>query len=181
MENQDGGNAPMEVDSQQQEQEQQLPETSEIQRLDNDTIRRITAEQAISDLSSIVKELIDNALDAESTTIKSEYIGQNCRTVFLFFFSRPFPFEIITYWFTQNVLGYCFNSPIRLFVHKFVCLGRVWILSRFPMTETAFPQGLGRIWPLAMQPPRSSAWKIFTKAPVLPWAFGERPFLLWLV
>lgn len=91
MENQDGGNASMEVDSQQQQQqEQQLPETSEIQRLDTDTIRRITAEQAISDLSSIVKELIDNALDAESTTIKSEYFGQHCRKVFLFFFSsRP--------------------------------------------------------------------------------------------
>jgi hypothetical protein len=52
---------------------QQLPETSEIKRLDDDTVRRITAEQAISDLASIVKELMDNALDAESTTIKSEY------------------------------------------------------------------------------------------------------------
>ena len=49
-----------------------LPETSEIQRLDEHTVRRITAEQAISDLTSIVKELLDNALDAESTTIKSE-------------------------------------------------------------------------------------------------------------
>ena len=53
-----------------------MPETSEIQRLDNDTIRRITAEQAISDLPSIVKELIDNALDAESTTIKIRLFGQ---------------------------------------------------------------------------------------------------------
>ena len=54
------------------ESHEQLPETSEIKRLDDDTIRRITAEQAISDLSSIVKELMDNALDAESTTIKSK-------------------------------------------------------------------------------------------------------------
>ena len=53
--------------------EEQLPETSEIKRLGEDTVRRITAEQAISDLASIVKELMDNALDAESTTIKSEY------------------------------------------------------------------------------------------------------------
>ena len=52
---------------------EQLPETSEIRRLDADTVRRITAEQAISDLSSIVKELMDNALDAESTTIKSKF------------------------------------------------------------------------------------------------------------
>ena len=58
------------------ENQQQLPGTSEIQRLDNDTIRRITAEQAISDLPSIVKELIDNALDAESTTIKIRLFGQ---------------------------------------------------------------------------------------------------------
>jgi len=53
-----------------------LPETSEIQRLDIDTVRRITAEQAISDLASIVKELMDNALDAESTTIKIRLFGQ---------------------------------------------------------------------------------------------------------
>jgi hypothetical protein len=60
--------------SQQQQSQLQLiiPETSEIKRLDDDTVRRITAEQAISDLASIVKELIDNSLDAESTTIKSK-------------------------------------------------------------------------------------------------------------
>ena len=65
---------PMEVDLQQEQLPEKLPETSEIKRLDDDTVRRITAEQAISDLASIVKELIDNALDAESTTIKSEYL-----------------------------------------------------------------------------------------------------------
>jgi DNA mismatch repair ATPase MutL len=32
----------------------------------------IVAEQAITDLSSIVKELVDNALDADSTAIKSK-------------------------------------------------------------------------------------------------------------
>ena len=63
---------------QQQQQQQQLtvlviPETSDIKRLDDATVRRITAEQAISDLASIVKELIDNSLDAESTTIKSKF------------------------------------------------------------------------------------------------------------
>jgi small-conductance mechanosensitive channel len=62
---------------QQQEQEQStvvvIPETSDIKRLDDATVRRITAEQAISDLASIVKELIDNSLDAESTTIKSKF------------------------------------------------------------------------------------------------------------
>jgi glucokinase len=50
----------------------QPPPESEIQRLSQETIRRISAEQAISDLVSIVKELVDNALDAEATTIKSE-------------------------------------------------------------------------------------------------------------
>ena len=61
-----------EEEQQPSQSQSQLPETSEIKRLDDNTIRRITAEQAISDLSSIVKELIDNALDAESTTIKSK-------------------------------------------------------------------------------------------------------------
>lgn len=56
------------------------PPDSEIQRLSHDTIRRISAEQAISDLSSIVKELVDNALDAEATTIKSKLVlsGSTC-------------------------------------------------------------------------------------------------------
>ena len=45
---------------------------SEIKRLSDDSVRRIVAEQAVTDLSSIVKELVDNALDAESTTIKSK-------------------------------------------------------------------------------------------------------------
>ena len=43
---------------------------SAIRKLNEDSIRRIVAEQAITDLSSIVKELVDNAIDAESTTIK---------------------------------------------------------------------------------------------------------------
>jgi len=60
----------------QQGEQDPLPETSEIKRLDDDTVRRITAEQAISDLASIVKELVDNALDAESTTIKIRLFGQ---------------------------------------------------------------------------------------------------------
>jgi hypothetical protein len=35
-------------------------------------LRRIVAEQAVIDLSSIVKELVDNALDVESSTIKGK-------------------------------------------------------------------------------------------------------------
>jgi DNA mismatch repair protein PMS2 len=40
-----------------------------IQQLPIDSVRRIVAGQAILDLSSCVKELIDNALDAGSTNI----------------------------------------------------------------------------------------------------------------
>ena len=43
---------------------------NEIHCLSIETIRQLTAEQAIADLVGIVKELVDNALDAESTTIK---------------------------------------------------------------------------------------------------------------
>jgi DNA mismatch repair protein PMS2 len=50
-------------------------EISEIKPLGEESIRRIVAEQAISDLSSIVKELVDNAIDAESTTIKIRLFG----------------------------------------------------------------------------------------------------------
>lgn len=46
---------------------------NEIKRLGEDSVRRIVAEQAITDLASIVKELVDNALDAESNVIKGMY------------------------------------------------------------------------------------------------------------
>lgn len=49
---------------------------SEIKPLGEESIRRIVAEQAITDLSSIAKELVDNALDAESNTIKVRLFGQ---------------------------------------------------------------------------------------------------------
>ena len=45
---------------------------TEIRQLGESSIRRIVAEQAICDLSSIVKELVDNALDAGSKSINSE-------------------------------------------------------------------------------------------------------------
>eukprot|EP00339_Tiarina_fusa_P024304 CAMPEP_0117072108 /NCGR_PEP_ID=MMETSP0472-20121206/50716_1 /TAXON_ID=693140 ORGANISM="Tiarina fusus, Strain LIS" /NCGR_SAMPLE_ID=MMETSP0472 /ASSEMBLY_ACC=CAM_ASM_000603 /LENGTH=157 /DNA_ID=CAMNT_0004796003 /DNA_START=103 /DNA_END=572 /DNA_ORIENTATION=+ len=48
---------------------------NEIKPLGQDSISRIVAEQAITDLSSIVKELVDNALDADSTTIKIRLYG----------------------------------------------------------------------------------------------------------
>ena len=54
---------------------------NEIKKLQDDSIRRITAEQAITDLSSIVKELVDNAIDAESTTIKIRLFGQGLEII----------------------------------------------------------------------------------------------------
>ena len=52
-----------------------------IKKLNDDSIRRIVAEQAITDLSSIVKELVDNALDAESTTIKIRLFGHGLEII----------------------------------------------------------------------------------------------------
>eukprot|EP00529_Nitzschia_sp_RCC80_P014326 CAMPEP_0113475330 /NCGR_PEP_ID=MMETSP0014_2-20120614/19063_1 /TAXON_ID=2857 /ORGANISM="Nitzschia sp." /LENGTH=729 /DNA_ID=CAMNT_0000368243 /DNA_START=256 /DNA_END=2442 /DNA_ORIENTATION=+ /assembly_acc=CAM_ASM_000159 len=55
--------------------------TSEIHMLSDETVRRLTAEQAISDLAGIVKELVDNSLDAESTTIKVRIFGQGLEII----------------------------------------------------------------------------------------------------
>ena len=44
-----------------------------IRRMDGASVQRIAAGQAITDLASCVKELIDNALDAGSKKINSEY------------------------------------------------------------------------------------------------------------
>jgi DNA mismatch repair ATPase MutL len=45
----------------------------EIRQLEEASVRRIVAEQAVTDLASVVKELVDNALDAQSTSINSKY------------------------------------------------------------------------------------------------------------
>lgn len=54
---------------------------NEIKKLRDDSIRRIVAEQAITGLSSIVKELVDNAIDAESTTIKIRLFGHGLEII----------------------------------------------------------------------------------------------------
>ncbi len=72
---------------------------NEIKRLSDDSVRRIVAEQAITDLASIVKELVDNALDAESTMIKSTLSSMHR-------FFHPFPFTIRSHNLSQS-------SPLR--------------------------------------------------------------------
>mmetsp|Transcript_5073 Transcript_5073/g.12097 ORF Transcript_5073/g.12097 Transcript_5073/m.12097 type:complete len:1044 (-) Transcript_5073:677-3808(-) len=54
---------------------------NEIKKLHDDSIRRMVAEQAITGLSSIVKELVDNAIDAESTTIKIRLFGHGLEII----------------------------------------------------------------------------------------------------
>ena len=50
---------------------------STIRSIPADSVQRIVAGQAICDLSSAVKELVDNALDAGSKSINSEYPSAN--------------------------------------------------------------------------------------------------------
>lgn len=52
-----------------------------IKKLQEDSIRRIVAEQAITDLSSIVKELVDNSIDADGSTIKIRLFGQGLEII----------------------------------------------------------------------------------------------------
>jgi hypothetical protein len=46
-----------------------------ITKLEASSIDRVVAGQAVTDLASAVKELVDNALDANSKTIKSKFIA----------------------------------------------------------------------------------------------------------
>ena len=181
---------------QQEEQqlaEQQLPETSEIQRLDDETVRRITAEQAISDLTSIVKELIDNALDAESTTINSECFVAALVIVMVIVivvvvfaitititiviasiiyrsFARSFlPLHWIELNSVQFYSGSNRTTPHRTTPHHTIshtqsgCMDRDSRSSRFRTMETAFRWDPFLTWQRGTQPPRSSASKTFTR------------------
>ena len=49
-------------------------EATTIRPIPEESVRRIVAGQAISDLASCTKELIDNALDAGSKNINSECV-----------------------------------------------------------------------------------------------------------
>jgi DNA mismatch repair ATPase MutL len=46
---------------------------SEIRPIEAESVRRIVAGQAVTDLASAVKELVDNALDAGSKNINSKF------------------------------------------------------------------------------------------------------------
>lgn len=56
--------------SPQKEQEEQSPQL--IQPIPSQAIQRIVAGQAITDLSSAVKELVDNSIDAGAQRVTSE-------------------------------------------------------------------------------------------------------------
>ena len=100
---------------------------TEIKLLSDDSVRRIVAEQAITDLSSIVKELVDNALDAESTTIKSKWFHATNRLT-------------VAYIFTIAILMRAYYTSVP----KFDCLVRDWTLSKFRTMALESHQNLVR-------------------------------------
>ena len=57
--------------AQQQQEQQQPQEQCLIRPIPLDSVRQIVAGQVIFDLASAVKELLDNALDAQGKTINS--------------------------------------------------------------------------------------------------------------
>jgi DNA mismatch repair protein PMS2 len=55
-----------------------LLSATEIRPIEAESVRRIVAGQAVTDLASAVKELVDNALDAGSKSINSKCVVLCC-------------------------------------------------------------------------------------------------------
>ena len=65
------------------QEDDSLQQNGIIVPMDTGSIQRIVAGQAVTDLASAVKELVDNALDAGAKTINSEYMRVNIMKSFL--------------------------------------------------------------------------------------------------
>ncbi|RIB11152.1 pms1 protein [Gigaspora rosea] len=52
-----------------------------IQSLDNNTIRRISSGQVITKVEDVVKELIENSIDAQATSIEVRLVGDGLTSI----------------------------------------------------------------------------------------------------
>lgn len=135
----------------------------EIRQLEDASVRRIVAEQAVTDLASVVKELVDNALDAQSTSINSKYTIRRLEaptSIFILIGSNTLPFFLS-------------------FFIKFDYSIKEWKSLKYLTMDVESLLPLDPCSPRDMRLQKFATLKIFTEELVSPWDFGGKLFLVW--
>ena len=117
-------------------------EVGVIRPIEQESIRRIVAGQAVSDLASAVKELVDNSLDAGSKSINSKsfswLLGRVAKTLWLLFC-------FVFIWVAYNCVPLCLLVLVH--PHASFCTVPHYVLKPLPPTRRVravrlFNQGL---------------------------------------
>ena len=146
---------------------------STIQPLSQASITRLVAEQAIVDLPSIVKELVDNALDAQATHLNSKSLLMLVMSLCLNLSWLSSLFFLTLSLSSQLSISY-------LILNKSVCLDKDWTLSKCPTMASVFRKLADHCCVRDMPRPNCRTLSsCILLLQVVAWDFEAKPSLVW--
>ena len=143
-----------------------------IRPIEQESVRRIVAGQAVTDLASAVKELVDNSLDAGSKSINSTlFVGVAvCGFSFSLFLCRSSHNRL-------NSLDSFMHSPSSL--RQSDCSIKASTLSKSRTTVAESPRPRGPFWPTRVRRAKFAPLRIFTTRRARPSDFAGKPSFVW--